>query len=148
MLSRSTKVASASESVIEVKFYVNSSGSFLVCVDRRDAQTLIPIIQQYILPRTTIQSDEWAAYGALRNDPNYIHHTVNHSVHFVDPTTSTHTQNIENIWMHARMKEKKQCGVRRSLFDSYLLEFMWRQIRSKKPFKSLVGQIAEIYPVV
>ena len=92
----------------------------LVCVDRRNVPTLISIIQQYILPGTTIRSDEWAAYSALRNDPNYIHRTVNHSVHFLDPTTGRHIQNIENTWMRAKMKQKKQCGVHRSLFDSYL----------------------------
>jgi hypothetical protein len=45
---------------------------------------------------TTIHSDEWAAYRSLRNNPNYIHLTVNHSINFVEPTSGVHTQNIEN----------------------------------------------------
>ena len=34
---------------------------FMVPVDRRDAATLLPIIQQHIAPGTTVVSDLWAA---------------------------------------------------------------------------------------
>lgn len=34
---------------------------FAVLVDQRDANTLIPIIQQFIIAGTTIYSDKWAA---------------------------------------------------------------------------------------
>ena len=37
----------------------------LVHVERRDAATLIPLIQKYILPGSTIISDLWKAYGVL-----------------------------------------------------------------------------------
>jgi len=36
--------------------------AFLVEVDCRDAATLLPIIQQHILPGNTVWSDQWAAY--------------------------------------------------------------------------------------
>jgi hypothetical protein len=56
---------------------------------------------------TTIHSDEWAAYRSLRNNPNYIHLTANHSVNFVEPMSGVHTQNIENTWMRVKRKQKK-----------------------------------------
>ena len=37
-----------------------TKAGFMVPVDRRDAATLLPIIQQFILPGTTIVSDLWA----------------------------------------------------------------------------------------
>ena len=106
---------------------VQTKKCFLVPVARRDTQTLLPIINEFILPRTTIHSDEWRAYTALRNNPDYTHLTVNHSVNFVDPVTGVHTQNIENTWMKAKCKQKKQFGLHRSMLNSYLHEFMWRQ---------------------
>ena len=120
---------------------------FMVSVDRGDAQTLLPIINQFILSGTTILSDEWRAYTSLRNSPDFIYHTVNHSINFVDANTGAHTQNIENTWMRAKRKQKKQCDLHRSLFDSYLQEFMWRQMFVDKSLKNLVRHIATLYPV-
>lgn len=73
---------------------------FAVTVEKRNAATLLPIIQQFILPGTIILSDQWAAYNMISSCPDgYEHKTVNHSLHFVDPDTHVHTQNIENMWM-------------------------------------------------
>jgi hypothetical protein len=70
---------------------------FMQLVPARDAATLIPIIQQNILPGTTIWSDEWAAYNGL-GGLGYVHQTVNHSQMYVDPVTGCHTNNIESRW--------------------------------------------------
>lgn len=55
---------------------------FLVCVERRDAGTLIPIIEKHIEKGTKIMSDCWAAYSKL-SEIGYEHETVNHSTNFV-----------------------------------------------------------------
>ena len=113
---------------------------FAVLVDRRDATTLMPIIYQYVLPATTIYSDQWRAYNAINDDNNgrgrYIHQTVNHSINFVDPTTLVHTQNIENMWMIAKMKKKNQMDQHRSLLETHLTEFMWRRKFGDRPFEN------------
>ncbi|CAF1296695.1 unnamed protein product, partial [Rotaria sp. Silwood1] len=121
---------------------------FAVPVDNREAATLLPIIQEYVLPDTTIHSDEWKAYHNLGRNPDYVHLTVNHSLNFVDRTTGVHTQKIENTWMLVKRKHKKQVGFSRTLLESYLKEFMWRQEFGDKPLKSLVLQINTLYPVV
>ena len=59
----------------------------------------------YVL-RSIIHSDEWQAYFQLLNNAAYTHLTVNHSIHFVDPTTGVHTQIIENTWMHVKHNQK------------------------------------------
>ena len=40
---------------------------FLVAVDRRDADTLLPVLQEYVLPQTTVVSDLWGAYCIVNN---------------------------------------------------------------------------------
>jgi len=41
-------------------------------VPKRDAATLIPIIQEHVLPRTEIWTDKWAAYRRLSR-LRYVH---------------------------------------------------------------------------
>ena len=65
---------------------VQSKLGFLVAVPRRNAETLLPIIQQYVRPGTTVCSDLWRAYNTVGN-LGYQHLTVNHAVNFVDPVT-------------------------------------------------------------
>ena len=61
-------------------------------VARRDAATLLPIITKYVGPGTVVYSDECSAYNQLSITTGSVHHTVNHSLHFVVPVTGAHTQ--------------------------------------------------------
>jgi len=89
---------------------------FLVEVPDRTAATLQQHIQTHILPGSHIVSDGWAAYAnidAIRGGI-YTHAVVVHQAHFVDPNdTEIHTQNIENMWMWAKRKIKRQFGTSR-----------------------------------
>ena len=68
---------------------------YMEIVNRRDEATLLPIIQAHTLPGTTIHSDEWAAYRRVQQLGNvHTHAAVNHLLHFVDPSTGVHTQNL------------------------------------------------------
>ncbi len=118
----------------------------MVSVDRRDAATLLPIIQQYILPGTTIISDLWAAYNTL-NNLGYTHLTVNHSMNFVDPITHATTNHIESLWQKAKAAHKARFGTHRVLLDTYLGEFMWRQRFGDHPFHHFVQHVREQYPL-
>ena len=100
-----------------------TKAGFMVPVDRRDADTLLPIIQQFILPGTTIVSDLWGAYNTVGN-LGYAHLTVNHSVNFVDPITFAHTNAVENFWMRSKFRSKKGRGTSANLLPSYLQEFV------------------------
>ena len=125
---------------------------FMLLVDRRDAATLLPIIQQYILPGTTIHSDLWRAYGGIANLPGgYQHLTVNHSMNFVDPITGSHTQSIENTWGRFKKKIKKSHGLtvaNNDRYTDYLQEFMWRQVFSNRSqiLFNFWSQVATKYP--
>ena len=72
---------------------------YMELVQQRDATTLLPIIQQHVLPGTTIWSDQWAAYNNVGSLPGVVGHgVVNHSLHLVDPTTGVNTQTVESYW--------------------------------------------------
>ena len=71
----------------------------LVSVQQRDAATLLPLIQQWILPGTRIISDMWAAYGGIQQlQQQYNHDWINHQIHFADPNDRTiHTNGIGKL---------------------------------------------------
>ena len=58
----------------------------IVPVEKREKTTLLDIIKERILPGTTVMSDCWKSYDCL-TDEGFHHLRVNHSIHFVDPTT-------------------------------------------------------------
>jgi transposase-like protein len=87
------------------------------------------IILQYMVPGAHIVSDGWRAYGNLDRNASgiYTHSVIIHKSNFVDADNhEVHTQNIENMWMHAKRKLKKQFGTSRALFPSYLHKFLYR----------------------
>ena len=51
----------------------------------------------------------------------------NHSLHFVDPATGVHRQNIESYWSRVKRRFKRMKGVHQSMMPAYLDEFMWRE---------------------
>ena len=85
---------------------------YMELVPKRDAATLLPITQQHVLPGTIIWSDEWAAYNRVAVLPGVAgHEVVNHSLHFVDPTTGVNTQTVESYWNRIKRKFKRMMGV-------------------------------------
>ncbi len=121
---------------------------FLQHVPDRSAETLLPIIQEHILPGTEIHSDQWRAYRQISNlpvTPRYRHLTVNHSRYFVDPVTRACTNGVENMWMRAKKKIHASNGSRAPLIPGYLEEFLWRQKYGKTgqdAFESILRDMA------
>ncbi|EDO44629.1 predicted protein, partial [Nematostella vectensis] len=94
--------------------YSPSRGYFQL-VPRRDAETLLPIIQRALLPGSTVHSDDWAAYRRLQARlPNVVANqgVVVHRYNFVDPITGVHTQNIESLWSRLKSTVKERRGIR------------------------------------
>jgi hypothetical protein len=87
-------------------------------VDRRNKQTLIPIIKQHIRPGTLIKSDEWGAYESLDTE-GFDHLTVNHSVLFVS-AAGVHTQSIESLWSRIKDITKARKGSSKEHLPGFL----------------------------
>uniref|UniRef100_A0A914WBE8 ISXO2-like transposase domain-containing protein n=1 Tax=Plectus sambesii TaxID=2011161 RepID=A0A914WBE8_9BILA len=107
----------------------------MVEVDRRDAATLMPIIQQWVLPGSRVITDQWGAYMAAQEfpaNPQYTHVAVNHTLHFVDRNDPTiNTNMVEGFWSHSKQKFRWMRGTCDAHFDSYLSEFMFRYMHDE-----------------
>ena len=109
--------------------YSPARGYFGV-VERRDAATLLPIINRCVLPGSEVHTDDWGAYRRLGQLPNVaMHRVVVHARNFVDPRTGVHTQEVESCWSKLELGQKQRKGLRREDLQSYLDEQMWRQWR-------------------
>lgn len=126
---------------------------YLCLVDRRDAATLIPIIQQHVAPQSIIHSDMWAAYHNLVQLPqNYQHLTVNHQTNFVNPVNSATTNHVESYWRRAKQQLKSMYSIPRERLPMYLDEFLWRDSYSGnsclETFNNLLDHITERYDLL
>ncbi|KAL5248209.1 hypothetical protein ACHWQZ_G017402 [Mnemiopsis leidyi] len=95
--------------------------------NKRDALTLLPLIQRWILPGSVVYTDEWAAYNGL-TAATYTHHSVNHSIQFVDPDTGVHTNTQEGLWAHV-----KKSVVGATNLELALVDFMFRRRKRRRP---------------
>uniref|UniRef100_A0A1X7TVC8 ISXO2-like transposase domain-containing protein n=1 Tax=Amphimedon queenslandica TaxID=400682 RepID=A0A1X7TVC8_AMPQE len=97
-----------------------SRDCFLVVVSDRSAETLVPIIKQFVKPGSKIVSHCWKSRCSLDKE-GYIRvlATLDHSVEFFE--SSNHTLEIESTWRE----------VMRSLFggaaQSCYVEFLFRR---------------------
>ena len=102
----------------------DTKNCFLVSVEDRSADTLIPIIMKPVLLGTTIISDCWKAYSKLEEE-GFQHQTVNHSKEFINKETGAHTNTIESTWRAVKTSLPKH-GAVKSLYDTYFVEYIFR----------------------
>ena len=76
-------------------------------VENRDAATLTHIIKKFVLPGSTIFTDEWAGYCNLTRE-GFIHKTICHQRRFsrfeweTNNVTRVTTNHIERMWVELR----------------------------------------------
>ena len=95
-------------------------------VPKRDATTLETIIVKHVSPDTNsrIVSDGWSSYSKLKT-LGYKHEIVIHEKEFVNED-GFHTNSIESIWSQLKNWMAAMHGVKRTVYHSYLSEFMYR----------------------
>ena len=120
---------------------VSPAIGYMEIVPKRDAATLLPIIERIVRPGSIIHSDEWRAYSKLSSNANYVYRTVNHSKHFVDPVSGVHTQTVESYWGKHKYRIKKMKGCRKDLLQGYLDQFMWLERQRGNKFLSFCEEL-------
>ena len=122
---------------------------YMEIVPRRDAATLLPIIQAHVSSGSIVHSDEWRSYCRIQSQLGLQHHTVNHSIQF-KTAAGVHTNHVESYWNRAKMKIKAMRGCTENELSSYLDEFMYKERYGRTPdssFTNILNHIAELYPV-
>lgn len=133
-------------------YYIILSIRFLQRVENRTAETLLPLIQQWVVPGARIHSDCWAAYNGLAQ-LGYRHETVNHRENFRDPITGATTNHVEAFWSRIKRDFKSVLGSQGELKWSRLDEACyrhWFSFKSDTPienFNRFLGHVATAYPV-
>jgi transposase-like protein len=121
-----------------------------ICPDnKRDASTLLTLIDKHVGKGTVIMTDCWKGYNALEQ-AEFLHLCVNHKFNYVDPDTWANTQKIEACWRPLRRRLNRG-GIRHEDLYLHLSEYVWRkevQNQSVDPFAKLVQDIINLYPGV
>ena len=87
------------------------------------SDTLMPIIQEKVIPDSIVYSDCWRGYNVL-DVSEFKHYRINHSKLFADK--HNHINGIENFWNQAKRHLRKFNGVPRDHFPLFLKECEWR----------------------
>jgi transposase len=123
-------------------------GGRVIAIAGSDAssKTLHGVAKEFILPESTVYTDEWRGYNGLDKVNGYQHRRINHSAG-VYVMGTTHTNTIEGFWSLV----KRGIGgvyhsVSKKYLQSYLDEYSYRYNRrnSEVPmFISLLDEVAE-----
>ena len=93
-------------------------------VEKRNKDTLLPLIQNSVQRGCRVYSDCWRAYSTLQQQ-GYDHSTVNHSLEF-KAEDGTCTNEIEGVWSLVKLKIKSMKGILHDKIGQLLDEFTYR----------------------
>ncbi|MGH9682009.1 MAG: IS1595 family transposase [Candidatus Acidiferrales bacterium] len=115
--------------------------------------TLLGLVREYVLPETTIFTDELNAYhgiGTMRTKDGgpmgYVHHRINHSSK-VYVVGNVHTNTVEGFWsLIKRGIGGVYHSVSQKYLQSYLDEYSFRYNRREmgnQQFRAIVERVSE-----
>ena len=87
------------------------------------SSTLLPLIQDRVVPDSIVYTDTFRSYNAL-DVSDFKHERINHSKLFADKRN--HINGIENFWNQAKRHMRKFNGVPKKNFRLFLKECEWR----------------------
>lgn len=111
-------------------------------VQRKDKETLVPIIKRECQKGSVIYSDERWAYLCLK-DIGYKHEQVDH----IEPTLEGPSKTREHSWFANKIDLlMKRRGILSHLFQPYLDYYCWRALRNNNNlFIAFLNDIRMIY---
>jgi hypothetical protein len=116
---------------------------FLSVVPDRSLQTLEDVISRHVYAGSIVHTDLWRGYSQLAKNFDYMHLTVNHSRHFVDPTTQVHTNTIEGTWAGIKLGIPRRNRTKDEI-DEHLFEFIWRRTNELDLWSAFMCALKEV----
>jgi transposase len=119
----------------------------------RSGATLLPIIREHVLPKSTVFTDELSGYDGVSHiaDRGYIHRRINHAAK-VYVARDVHTNTIEGFWSLVKNGVRGVYhSVGKGYLQSYLDEYSFRYNRrfdSQPMFMSFLKQVEKRDAVV
>ena len=96
---------------------------YTVVVDNAKSDTLMPVIEQKIMPDSIVYTDSLSSYDKP-DVSSFIHHRINHSKEFAD--RRNHINGIGNFWNQAKRVLRKYNGIDLKSFPLFLKECEFR----------------------
>lgn len=109
---------------------------FAVVVENRNAITLNELMLRHILPGSIVVTDGWKGYNKFKEDNNFIHKLVNHSIGFSNEE-GLNTNIIEGTWNGVKLNISPRNRVKKNL-NKKLFVFIWRRQNSKSLWEGLI----------
>jgi transposase-like protein len=110
------------------------------------AKTLCSTVREYVLPNSTVFTDEFRSYNTLSEGRRYTHKRISHSEK-VYVVGDIHTNTIEGFWsLIKRGIGGVYHSVSKKYLQTYLNEYSFRYNRrndSKPMFNAFLDQVVE-----
>ena len=116
---------------------------FVRVVEKRDAETIVDVLSEHVLPGSIVHTDCWRGYLHIDTDIEVVHRTVNHSKNFVDPDTGVHTNTIEGKWAGLKRRITLRGRVKDTL-PEYLFEQIWRARNKGNLWEAFINSMKEV----
>ena len=119
------------------------------------ANAVLPLVEKWVLPKTTIFTDGLRAYLKLPKlkDKNYVHYYVCHDKgEWVGPEVTSgqrvHTQSVDGMWGHLKTWLRTRRGVHKSTLAGYVACFEWRsRTKEDSRFTALMSGVVQHWNV-
>lgn len=123
---------------------VTTNEGYICSIPDRRNETIIPLIQQHVLPGTIICTDGARVYQCV-NNLGYFHMTCNHSIgEFVNYENGATVNHVESAWQKIKQESKNRYGTHRSTLDSHLITYMWFN-KFGCDYESFINEIKTMY---
>ena len=96
---------------------------YTAIIPNAKTETLLPIIQEKVMPDSIVYTDYFRGYNAL-DVSEFYHRRINHSKLFA--RGKNHINGIENFWNQAKRYLRKFNGIKQENFYWFLKECEWR----------------------